>query len=166
MPRSIRGPVTLATSIYGAQNFIYLMLDEPELAKRLGVTITDVVLKMTQAMDKETGFKSGFSFYDDNCCLLTPQMYDFFAFPILQKVFEVRSPNNTDIRYQHSDSSMGHLLPILGRLNLTGCNFGPDVLFDQIRKHMPDTRVDGCLSPLVFMDNDEDEYHKTNKEGL
>lgn len=155
--KSIRGPVTLATSIFGAQNLIYLILDEPELAKRFSDTITEVILKMTSAMDEETGPDSGFSFYDDNCCLLTPQMYEFFAFPILEKIFRVRSPKPEDRRYQHSDSSMGHLLPILGRLDLTGCNFGPDVLFDKIRENMPNTRVDGCLSPLVFMDNDEEE---------
>jgi uroporphyrinogen decarboxylase len=55
---------------------------------------------------------------------------------------------------------MAHLLPILGRLNLTGCNFGPTVLVDQIRRYMPRTRIDGCLSPLVFMHNDEEEIKR------
>jgi uroporphyrinogen decarboxylase len=28
---------------------------------------------------------------------------------------------------------------------------------DDIRKYMPETRIDGCISPLTFMRNDEEE---------
>ena len=49
---------------------------------------------------------------------------------------------------------MAHLLPILGRLDFNGVNFGPTVLLDQIRPHMPNTRVDGCLNPMTLWHND------------
>ena len=52
---------------------------------------------------------------------------------------------------------MGHLLPILGRLNLTGVNFGPNVLLDEIRKFLPGARIDGCIAPYVFMRNQSEE---------
>jgi uroporphyrinogen decarboxylase len=55
---------------------------------------------------------------------------------------------------------MGHLIPILARFNLTGCNFGPTVTVREIRKHMPNTRIDGQLSPLTFMRNDEEQITK------
>ncbi|HOQ07881.1 MAG TPA: uroporphyrinogen decarboxylase family protein [Clostridiales bacterium] len=157
--RHIRGPVTLATSIYGAENLIFLILDEPDLAKRFSDVICKVIIDMATIMDEEAGYDEtnrpgGFSFADDNCCLLSPEMYEFFGYPILKAVFDKFSPNPEDMRYQHSDSDMGHLLPILGRLNLTGCNFGPKVLVDEIRKYMPKTRIDGCLSPMTFMRND------------
>jgi len=157
--RHIRGPVTLATSIYGAENLIFLILDEPDLAKRFSDVICKVIIDMARIMDEEAGYDEtnrpgGFSFADDNCCLLSPEMYEFFGYPILKAVFDKFSPNPEDMRYQHSDSDMGHLLPILGRLNLTGCNFGPKVLVDEIRKYMPKTRIDGCLSPMTFMRND------------
>lgn len=124
--------------------------------------IGDVICGIAEIMDQEAGYAPGeappgFSFADDNCALLTPEMYEFFAYPILKRVFERWSPNPGDSRYQHSDSDMAHLLPILGKLNLTGCNFGPTVLVDEIRKYMPRTRIDGCLCPLAFMRNDEEE---------
>lgn len=158
--RHVRGPVTLACSIYGVENLIFLILDEPDLAKRFSNVISDVIVKMASIMDEEAGYSPdnrppGFSFADDECCMLTPEMYEFFGYPILKRVFDIWSPNPEDKRYQHSDSAMGHLLPILGRLNLTGCNFGPTVLFDEIRKYMPHTRIDGCLAPFTFMSNDE-----------
>jgi uroporphyrinogen decarboxylase len=51
---------------------------------------------------------------------------------------------------------MGHLLPVLSKLDFTAVQFGPNVLLDQIRKYMPNTRVDGCLHPMALMANDEE----------
>jgi uroporphyrinogen decarboxylase len=158
--RYVRGTVTLATSIYGTENLIYLILDKAELAMRFSKVIGDVICSMASIMNDEAGYKpgetpGGFMFFDDNCCLLNPEMYEIFGYPILKKVFEQLSPNPGDRRYQHSDSPMAHQLPVLGRLNLTGCNFGPTVLVDEIREYMPKTRIDGCLAPFTFMSNDE-----------
>lgn len=161
--RHIRGPVTLACSLIGEENFIYMMVDEPELCQRLSQTIARVIIEMGDIMDEEAGVrpeergKYGFSFADDNCCLLTPEMYEAFGYPILRDVFAHFAPGENDSRYQHSDSAMGHLLPILGRLGLTGVNFGPTVLVPEIRKHLPKARIDGCLAPFTFMRNDEAE---------
>jgi uroporphyrinogen decarboxylase len=88
--------------------------------------------------------------------MLTAEMYEEFGYPVLKGIFDHCSPDEGDLRFQHSDSEMGHLLPILARLNLTGCNFGPTVLVDEIRKYMPKTRIDGCLAPFTFMSNDDD----------
>lgn len=142
---------------------IFLILDEPELAIRFSSVITSVILKMGDIMDEEAGIspedrgKYGFSFADDNCCLLNPEMYELFGYPVLRDVFAHFAPGKNDSRYQHSDSAMGHLLPILGRLDLNGVNFGPTVLIPEIRKHLPNARIDGCLAPFAFMRNEEDE---------
>ncbi len=156
--RHIRGPVTFACSIMGTENLLFLIMDEPDLARRFSEAIARVTLEMARVMDEEceTSAKAtpGFSFADDNCCLLSPSMYELFGFPVLENVFQVYSPNPHDMRYQHSDSAMGHLLPLLGKLDLNGVNFGPTVLIPEIRKHLPNARVDGCVSPMSFMRND------------
>lgn len=160
--RHVRGPVTLASSIFGAENLIYLYYDEPELFTRFSQTILRVILTYIRVSTREAGLTMetaphGFSFADDDCNLFTPDMYEAFGYPVLKEVFSVCSPNPEDNRYQHSDSAMGHLLPILGRLNLTGCNFGPTVKVEDIRHYMPNTRIDGQLAPFTFMRNNEDE---------
>ena len=153
----VRGPVTLACSIFGIENLIYLITDEPDLAKRFSDTIADIIIKMTEIMNNEAGGEAfGFGFNDDNCCMLNDEMYDFFGYPILKRVFDRFCPEPYHHRYQHSDSSMEHLLPILGRLNFHGVNFGPTVTIDKIRKYMPKTRIDGCIAPFTFMNNDRD----------
>lgn len=163
--RSVRGPVTLATSIYGVENLIFLILDEPDLAIRFSMVISDVIMKIMKIMDEESGFTAensphGFRFYDDDCNLLTPEMYKLFGYPVLKRVFEYsdKSPlYDRNKRYQHSDSAMAHLLPLLADFNLTGCNFGPTVTVDEIRKNMPKTRIEGQLAPFTFMRNNEDD---------
>lgn len=159
--RGIRGPVTLACSLMGEENLIFLILDEPDLARRFSDVIKNVIIQMGDIMDGEAGVKPeergkyGFSFMDDNCCLLTPDMYELFGYPVLRDVFAHFAPGKNDRRYQHSDSPMGHLLPILGRVGLNAVNFGPTVLIPEIRKHLPKARIDGCLAPFTFMRNDE-----------
>jgi len=158
--RSIRGPVTLAMSLYGVENLIYLLIDAPDLAARFSQAISDALFGMATLMDEEAGYTpdnrpGGFSFNDDDCCLLNEAMYRDFALPILSRMFEHWSPKTTDVRYQHSDSPMGHLLPTLARLKFTGCNFGPTLTVQEIRSHMPQTRIDGQLAPFTFMRNDE-----------
>jgi len=158
----MRGPVTFATTFYGTENLIYLYYDAPDLYKRFSEVILKVMMEYRTLSIEEAGYTEenaphGFYFADDDCSLLTPEMYECFGYPVLKAVFERCSPNPEDVRYQHSDSAMGHLLPILSRLNLTACNFGPTLTVEEIRRHMPRTRIDGQLSPLTFMRNNEEE---------
>ena len=158
--RGQRGPCTFACSIFGAESTLLLCLDEPALAERFSRTILRVMLEIARVLDEEAGYTPqtaprGFGFADDNCCLFSPPMYERFGLPILQGVFESYSPAPTDGRYQHSDSAMPHLLPLLGRLDLTGANFGPTVTVADIRRHLPHAVIDGQLAPFTFSRNDE-----------
>ena len=158
--RGQRGPVTFATSIYGVENLLFLLVDNPELAARFRDAIRDSMLAIARVLDEEAGYTPetaphGFGFADDNCCLLNPDMYAFFGLPILKAMFARHSPNPGDSRYQHSDSAMGHLLPLLGSLNMTGVNFGPTVRADEIRRHMPGAIIEGQLAPFTLSRNDE-----------
>lgn len=158
--RGQRGPVTFATSIYGLENLMFLLIDEPDLAERFRNAIRDSMLAMARVLDEEAGFTPetaphGFSFYDDNCYLLTPDMYEFFGYPVLEAMFSRYSPAPGDRRYQHSDSAMGHLLPLFSRLNMTGVNFGPTVPAADIRRHLPGAIIEGQMAPFTLSRNNE-----------
>ena len=160
--RGVRGPVTLATSIFGVENLLLLYYDEPELYRRFSKVILHVIMQYITVANEEAGYTDetaprGFSFADDDCNLLTPEMYADFGYPVLEAVFARCSPDFKDSRYQHSDSAMGHLLPLLGKLNLTGCNFGPTLTVREIREHLPNAKIDGQLAPFTFMRNNEED---------
>jgi uroporphyrinogen decarboxylase len=158
--RHQRGPVTFATSVYGAENLVYLILDNPDLAARFRDLILKAILERARIIDEERGggaepdTRGGWSWADDNCALLTPEMYRFFGCPVVKAVFERYAPRPGDRRFQHSDSAMGHLLPILGTLGLTGVNFGPTLSIREIRRHLPRAVIHGQLAPLVLEAND------------
>lgn len=159
--RGQRGPCTFATSIYGAEELIYLLVDNPPLADRFSDLILRAMLERARVLDEEAGYTPqtaprGFGFADDNCCLLTPAMYERFGYPILKGVFDRYSPLPGDRRGQHSDSDMAHLLEILGRLKLTWTNFGPPVLVRDIRRHIGGAVIHGQLAPFTLMRNERE----------
>jgi len=157
--RGMRGPVTFAMSVFGPEELIFLILDNPALAGRFGDVLTRAILEYARVLDDEAGIapadRPGWGFCDDNCCLLNAEMYEFFACPILEKVFATYCPHAGDRRYQHSDSDMAHLLPLLGRLGLNGTNFGPTVMVDRIRRHLPNAVIHGQIAPFTFSRNEE-----------
>lgn len=156
---ALRGPVTLATSVFGVENLIFLYYDDEGLFRYFADTIGDVILAYVDLFRAEAHLEDpycGFCFLDDDCNLMTPDMYRAFGYPILKRVFEDTAPEPHHYRYQHSDSAMMHLVPLLADFNLTGCNFGPTLTVQDIRKYMPNTCIDGQIAPFTFMNNDED----------
>jgi len=167
--RTLRGPVTLATSIYGAENFLYLILDDPARAERFRDVMLKVLLDYFTFSRKRSDPAQvipGFSFQDDNCALLTPEMYALFGQPILQAMYDRFAPLPEDTRHQHSDSDMEHLLPLLAETGMNRVNFGPNVRFKSIRRAMPDAVVLGTLSPLTFMRNDEAQIEREVRRDI
>jgi len=158
--RSQRGPTTFATSIYGPENLIFLIIDNPDLAARLRDNILRVMTEIATVLDEEAGDPSTaphrFYFLDDNCALLNKEMYDFFSLPILKGIFERFCPDPGDSRGQHSDSAMAQHLPSLGSLGITSTNFGPTVEVSEIRKHCPLAVIHGEMAPFTYSRNDEE----------
>jgi uroporphyrinogen decarboxylase len=160
LQHGLRGPITFAMSVYGVENLIFLILDHPSIAKRFRDTITRALLERARIIDEEAGYTPetvphGWTWADDNCCNLTADMYEFFGSPILESIFDRYSPEAEDIRGQHSDSAMAHLLPLLGRLDLTWTNFGPTLSVSEIRHHLPNAIIYGQLAPFTFSRNEE-----------
>lgn len=159
--RHQRGPVTFAMSLYSVEGVIFLIADKPDLARRWSRLILRAMLDIARLTDEEAGYTvetapHGFSFADDNCCMLTPDMYELFAYPVLEGVWARYSPHPADSRYQHSDSAMAHLLPVLARLGLNGTNFGPTVTVREIREHLPKAVIYGQLAPYTLMRNESE----------
>jgi uroporphyrinogen decarboxylase len=156
-----RGPVTFACSVFGPENLIMTLMLNPGLGGRFRDLILRAMLAIRGVLDEESGFTPetaprGFGFADDNCCLLTPELYEFFGWPILKGVFDVCAPDPGDWRHQHSDSPMGHLLPLLAKFNLQAANFGPTLTCAEIRRHMPRTVIEGQLAPFTLSRNEEE----------
>lgn len=148
---SIRGPVTAAMSICGVENVILWLIDYPEVMDRFRDLLAVKIVELSTLLREATGAPMrGFGFNDDNCAMLNARLYERFGLPILEHVFSVFCPDERDYRYQHSDSEMTHLLPVLNRARFHVCNFGPTVRPEVIRREMPRTVIHGQLAPFTF----------------
>jgi uroporphyrinogen decarboxylase len=158
--RGQRGPITFACSVFGPENLIFLIMDRPDLAARFRDLILKAMLGRARILDEEAGYTPetaphGWGWADDNCCLLNLEMYEFFGLPILKGIFDTYCPDPKDSRFQHSDSDMAHLLPAFAKVNLNGTNFGPNVMIDEIREHLPNAVIQGQLAPFTFSRHEE-----------
>jgi len=158
--RNQRGPCTFACSVFGAENLLLLYYDDADLMKRFSDLVARAVLERAKVLDVEAGYDEasrprGWSWADDNCCLFNAEMYAFFAMPIHRAVLGYYAPDKQDRRYQHSDSDMAHLLPLIRELDLTGTNFGPTLTVSEIREHCPNAVIDGQLAPFTYSRNEE-----------
>lgn len=158
--RGQRGPCTFACSIFGPENLLMLYYDDPALMKRFSDLIASAIIARAKVLDDEAEPEDvaramNWSWADDNSCLFSPEIYEFFAMPIHRQVFGTYAPLPSHRRFQHSDSAMGHLLPLLSELDLTGTNFGPKLTVSEIRQYCPHAVIHGQLAPFTYSRNDE-----------
>ena len=109
--------MTFATLIYELENLLYLILDNPDLAGRF----RDTILRAMLAMADVTGTEPrGFQFTTTTAVCSRPRCTSFSPSRFSRQSSTGTHPNPGDWWFQHSDSAMGHLLPILARLGFTG----------------------------------------------
>ncbi|MDR3692692.1 MAG: uroporphyrinogen decarboxylase family protein [Fimbriimonas sp.] len=143
-----RGLATQATSILGTMNTMYWIIDYPTEMGRFFAVLADIIVRYHRVLAAETGVEHrGYYWLDDNCALYSPSLYEEFCLPGMKRVFDAFAPNPEDYRYQHSDSEMRHLLPLLAALGFHGVNFGPTLPAELIRRNMPDTQIHGEVAP-------------------
>jgi len=154
--RHQRGPCTFACSIFGAEDLLMLYYDDEDLFRRFSDVIGRAIVALASTIDAEEDpayleTQRYWSWADDNSCLFNPELYEAFAMPIHRRVFARFAPDQfKDRRMQHSDSAMGHLLPLLSEVNLTWTNFGPTLTVEQIRKYCPQAIIRGQLAPFTL----------------
>lgn len=152
-----RGPATIGTSVVGTTELMFWLIDEPEIMGRFYETLAATIIRYREAIHRITGVKTrGFAWLDDNCALFSPSLYEEFCLPVMKEVFGYFSPEPDDYRFQHSDSAMSHLFPLLAPLNFHGVNFGPTIPVEDIRAAMPNTVIHGQLAPFTLRNDGPD----------
>ncbi len=154
-----RGPATMATSILGTTNTCLFMMDEPERMDAFFDVLGRRLVEYNEVLMEATGHGTiaGYGVADDNCCLFPPAQYERFCAPVLARLFARFAPEKGHRRYQHSDSAMGHLMPILHNLGVNAVNLGPTLHPLEIRKAMPDAEIHGQLPPMLLRNGTPEE---------
>ncbi|MEN8174011.1 MAG: uroporphyrinogen decarboxylase family protein [Chloroflexota bacterium] len=150
--RAGRGPATILTSILQPETCIYWCIDHPDLMRRFRDILAEKLVALNQILRDFSGnTEPGYMIYDDNSALFNVRLYREFCYPVLEKVFNDLAPGDAT-RYQHSDSSMGHLIDMQYELGIRSVNYGPDIDSGLIREKMPAALINGHLPPFLLRD--------------
>jgi uroporphyrinogen decarboxylase len=156
-----RGPATVGTSVMGTMNLCYWIMDEPELMLEFYSLLADIYVQYAAILREATHtYDEGWWITDDNSCLFPPEQYELFCAPVLRKLFDNFADSPWVSRFQHSDSAMGHLMPILNDLGINGVNLGPSLHPAEIRAAFPNATIHGQLPPLILRDGSTEDIEK------
>lgn len=146
-----RGPTTMLTSVVGAETAVWWCLDETEVIERFYRVTGELIVRVQRRLaGRRGGAVAGLAWLDDHCALLNPELYRRFALPTMLRAFDELAPNPSDLRFQHSDSDMAHLLPCLAEYGLHAVNLGPRISAATIREALPGAVVHGQIPPFML----------------
>jgi hypothetical protein len=168
-----RGPATVMTSVLKPETLFYWFSDYPELMERFRDLLAEKMVTFNIVLREfSNNEQHGWWITDDNCALFNRKYYRQYCYPILERVLEAMAPGDSS-RYQHSDSSMGHLLDFQYELGIRSVNYGPDVDAKLIRNKMPEAMINGHLPPFLLRNGSLkdirqrviDDFHKAGETG-
>ncbi len=155
-----RGPATIMTSVLKPETVIFWMFDHPDLMRRFRDVLADKMVEFNRILREFSGnTEPGWWITDDNCALLSPELYREYCYPVLEKVLGALAPGVAR-RYQHSDSAMGHLLEMQYALGIRSVNYGPEVDVAYIREKMPEAMINGQMPPLLLRNGRPEEIRQ------
>ena len=152
-----RGPATIMSSILGVETIFYWFYDHPDLMARFRDTLAKKMVELNKILREFSGNRQpGWWITDDNCALFNRNLYRQYCLPVLETVLNAMAPGDA-LRYQHSDSAMGHLLEDQYSLGIRRVNYGPEVPAALIREKMPGAMIDGHIPPLLLRNGTPEE---------
>lgn len=145
-----RGPATIMTSVLSPETAILWMYDHPDLMRRFRDILTQQMVSLNQVLREFSANNNpGWWITDDNSTLFSRKFYMEYCVPVLRTVLDNFAPFDSR-RYQHSDSSMGHLLQQQNDLGINVVNYGPEVDVALIRDKMPNAFIHGQMPPFLL----------------
>ena len=145
-----RGPATIMTSVLHVETVFFWLYDQPELMQRFRDLLAAKMVEFNRFLRAfSQNDQPGWWITDDNSALFNRRLYHEYCFPVLATVLEALAPGDA-YRYQHSDSSMGHLLDEQHALGMNSVNYGPNVDAGLIRQKLPEATINGQMPPFLL----------------
>jgi uroporphyrinogen-III decarboxylase len=152
-----RGPATIMTSVLDVETTFFWCYDHPDLMARFRDLLAEKMVELNAVLREFSGNRqTGWWITDDNCALFNRKLYKEYCVPVLEKVLNAMAPGDAS-RYQHSDSSMGHLLDYQYELGIRDVNYGPEVDAALIRDKMPEAMINGHIPPFLLRNGRSEE---------
>lgn len=128
-----RGPLAVASWIYGLTNLMLDVKRAPQKIKALLEITTETVIKWLWAQIRVLSSVEGIMVLDDIVGFLSPEDYDEFAHPSLKAIFEEFKDY---IKVYHNDSNTTSILAKLADTGFDVFNFSHEVDITKAREEM------------------------------
>lgn len=152
-PTSVHGPGTILSFLFGINDMMLYLADEPDLMQALLRTVAQVTIDYTRTVRSLTEAPpTGVGVFDDVAGLVSPGWFREFFLPVYERIYGELAPGPEDDRFYHNDARVGHLLDILAGLGVNGINPDPETDPAVIRRKLPRAIIYGCVPPLVLKD--------------
>ena len=145
-----RGPATIMTSVLKPETVFFWIFDYPDLMRRFRDILAAKMVELNRILRQFSGNgEEGWWITDDNSALFNVALYREYCYPVLEKVLAAMAPGKA-LRYQHSDSDMGHLMEMQYALGMRSVNYGPNIDAGLIRRTMPEALINGQIPPFLL----------------
>jgi uroporphyrinogen decarboxylase len=118
------GPAEIAGLLMDYQNFFLGFYDAPDQIKTLLEVVTESILRWIQAQEKVNGRLKQLIVIDHMASQITPDQFEEFCFPYLQKVFR---EYDYATRLYHNEGNIQRVLHRIADLGADIFHFGIDV---------------------------------------
>lgn len=144
-----RGPLTVASFIYGLTDLLLGIKIDPAPMKKLLEITTETVISWLKAQLAAAPTAEGILLLDDIPGLMSLDDYSEFAHPYLEAILGEFSGK---LKIYHNDSNTTHILPKLSQLDIDIFNFGKEVPLQEAIKHTyGKMTLLGNISPLEVL---------------
>lgn len=162
----VSGPTTIASQIFGIENLIYLMVDEPEGFTRL----LDFTAQVTQTF-AEALFAVGAHGVMINEPSASPnifpkEVFQAFIHPLLQAMFTKLKRNYSGVNWLQITGNATAILPSIAELELDLVTIDSPVNLSQALQVLSHKTVCGNLNPILFLKGRRDQMAEALDEDI
>ncbi|MDD8015158.1 MAG: uroporphyrinogen decarboxylase family protein [Acidobacteriota bacterium] len=166
-PTSVHGPGTILGFLFGINDMMLFLADEPDLMQALLRTVAQVTVDYSRVVRSLTGgTMTGVGVFDDVAGLVSPAWFQRFFLPVYERIYGELAPGPDDDRFLHNDARVGHLLDYLAGLGVNGINPDPETDPALIRRKLPQAIIYGCLPPLLLKDGTPEQVMAESRRSI
>jgi uroporphyrinogen decarboxylase len=146
------GPMTVASQILGMETALYLAIDHPDRFARLLDFAVEVAIRFGTAQ-MEAGAHLPIVFDPSaSPAVIPPQFFREFELPCLRKVFTAFKAAGAAANWLHIAGPVVPILPLYPQCGVDIANFDYCVSALEARQAVPQTCLDGNITPLSFVE--------------
>ncbi|WP_407310320.1 uroporphyrinogen decarboxylase family protein [Desulfosporosinus sp. SB140] len=156
------GPTTLATQIFGIENLMYLLIDEPEGFTRLLAFTAQVTQTFARALGAVGVHGVMINEPSASPNIFPPEVFRAFIQPLLQEIFTNLRRSYSKANWLQITGNATPILPLIAGLELDLVTLDSPVDLSRASQVLSRKTVCGNLNPLLFLKGRRDQL----AEGL